>query len=180
MTPGNTAVLTDDCANEPIHIPGSVQPHGLLFVLRTGTLVIEQVSENASALIGRSPHDLLGTRFLDLIDPGASTTVEQLIHDAASSYVNPFRVPLHVGAKRVVFDGIAHIQPGDLTVLELERDPAVGSDGLSTDGLDNYLHMVQRSLAGMSSFTRTEEVAALMADEVKRFTGLRSNSTSTA
>jgi light-regulated signal transduction histidine kinase (bacteriophytochrome) len=35
-----TVDLTDD--REPIHIPGSVQPHGILFVLSEPDLIIEQ------------------------------------------------------------------------------------------------------------------------------------------
>jgi chemotaxis family two-component system sensor kinase Cph1 len=50
----------DDCAQEPIHVPGAVQPHGVLFVLREPQLIILQVSENVGLFLGISPEGLLG------------------------------------------------------------------------------------------------------------------------
>ncbi|HEY9824068.1 MAG TPA: hypothetical protein V6D19_01365 [Stenomitos sp.] len=35
-----------NCDHEPIHIPGSIQPHGLLFAADPSTLTILQVSNN--------------------------------------------------------------------------------------------------------------------------------------
>ena len=36
----------DRCADEPIHIPGSIQPHGFLLVVSEPDLRIQQASEN--------------------------------------------------------------------------------------------------------------------------------------
>lgn len=48
-----------DCAREPIHIPGGIQPHGFLFsVDDAGCLV--QASENVALLAGKAVTDLLG------------------------------------------------------------------------------------------------------------------------
>ena len=35
-----------DCDREPIHIPGTIQPYGVLFVLAEPALTVAQVSEN--------------------------------------------------------------------------------------------------------------------------------------
>ena len=35
-----------NCDREPIHIPGSIQPHGVLLVMTEPELVVIQVSEN--------------------------------------------------------------------------------------------------------------------------------------
>ena len=40
------------CDREPIHIPGSVQPHGMLIVVDAATQTILQVSENVTPLLG--------------------------------------------------------------------------------------------------------------------------------
>ncbi|MBQ5947897.1 GAF domain-containing protein [Massilia sp. ST3] len=57
------------CADEPIHLPGSIQPHGaLLFFRRDGTL--EGWSANAPALLGIEP--LLGAAFDALPLPEAA------------------------------------------------------------------------------------------------------------
>ena len=45
-----TEVSSDVCAQEPIHIPGSVQPHGLLVGLDAQTLCLLTKSANVEAL----------------------------------------------------------------------------------------------------------------------------------
>jgi light-regulated signal transduction histidine kinase (bacteriophytochrome) len=42
----------NDCAREPIHIPGSIQLHGYLFVLDEPDLTLVAISENAAAVLG--------------------------------------------------------------------------------------------------------------------------------
>ena len=44
----------ESCAREPIHIPGSIQPHGALLVLDPDNLNVLQASENAGAMLGCS------------------------------------------------------------------------------------------------------------------------------
>jgi len=53
-----TVDLTN-CDEEPIHIPGSIQPHGLLFVLKEPQLQIIQVSNNTFEILGLHPQELL-------------------------------------------------------------------------------------------------------------------------
>ncbi|HVI55367.1 MAG TPA: GAF domain-containing protein [Luteibacter sp.] len=43
------------CDREPIHIPGSIQPHGVLIVVDARTRTILQVSENAADVLGVDP-----------------------------------------------------------------------------------------------------------------------------
>lgn len=42
----------ESCAQEPIHIPGAIQPHGALIVLRPADLTVLQASRNAGAFFG--------------------------------------------------------------------------------------------------------------------------------
>jgi chemotaxis family two-component system sensor kinase Cph1 len=62
------------CEREPIHIPGSIQPHGLLLVVDQGADVIVQVAGDAQAfvsvsglLLGRTAEEVLGVSFSDLM-----------------------------------------------------------------------------------------------------------------
>lgn len=48
-----------NCANEPIHIPSAIQPHGLLFCIAVDFTIL-QVSENTSSLLGVQAADLIG------------------------------------------------------------------------------------------------------------------------
>ena len=166
--PDPFSAAAEACAREPIHIPGAVQPHGILLVL-DGDLTITQVSANVEALLEQPAAALAGTDFRKLVPASALELVERLIREAASTYVNPFRVPVTTGAGVRNFDGIAHVVEGTGTVLELELDPE--GNRSSTQGLDNYLKIVQRSLGAISDTLEVGVIAGVMAAEVKAFTG---------
>lgn len=160
----------DPCSREPIHIPGLIQPHGILFVLDE-SLVIRQTSANTTTLLDRPAESLFGTPFLELVTAEEASSVERLIREAASTFVNPFRVSITVRGKTRVFDGIAHTLHNGETVLELETDPSRDSMNSPIEGLDNYLQIVQRSLAKISGVSAVSAIADVMASEVKSFTG---------
>ncbi len=48
------------CDDEPIHIPGSIQPHGVLLALHPVSHVVEQVAGDTPGLLGASLQDVLG------------------------------------------------------------------------------------------------------------------------
>jgi two-component system, chemotaxis family, sensor kinase Cph1 len=56
----DVALDLSSCENEPIHIPGFIQPHGVLLALDWTAFVIEQVSENSRLLLGLPAEDLIG------------------------------------------------------------------------------------------------------------------------
>jgi chemotaxis family two-component system sensor kinase Cph1 len=161
----------DQCAVEPIHIPGSVQPHGVLFSL-DDDLRIQQVSANSRHLLEKDADALLGTPVLDLVVPETRNSFERLIREAAFTYVNPFRVTIPVRGGVRYFDGIAHMIDGLGTVLELEMDPSEEASARpSTEGIDNYLQIVQRSLEMIAGVADVVTIADVMAREIKAFTG---------
>lgn len=76
-----------NCEHEPIHIPGSVQPHGFVLILRHETLTIEYCSANITSFTQQSPAAVLSKtltsiftiaeadgfrRYLDTFIPGTS------------------------------------------------------------------------------------------------------------
>jgi light-regulated signal transduction histidine kinase (bacteriophytochrome) len=64
------------CDREPIHIPGSVQPHGVLIVADAATKTILQVSENAVDLLGVDIDALLGTSLHDVVTLPANLFID--------------------------------------------------------------------------------------------------------
>jgi light-regulated signal transduction histidine kinase (bacteriophytochrome) len=65
----------DDCAHEPIHTPGGIQPHGFLFVLNEVDLTVAAVSENAATVLGLPSAALIGRPISDFV---VSSTAEDL------------------------------------------------------------------------------------------------------
>ena len=55
------------CATEPIHVPGSIQPHGCLLAFDSESHVVVQASANVEAFLGTAAHDLLGRRVSDVL-----------------------------------------------------------------------------------------------------------------
>ncbi|MEX1198839.1 MAG: diguanylate cyclase [Pseudohongiellaceae bacterium] len=54
------AIALQQCGSEPVHIPGSIQPHGALLVFDTALRSVQQCSDNLRAVIGIDPAELLG------------------------------------------------------------------------------------------------------------------------
>jgi light-regulated signal transduction histidine kinase (bacteriophytochrome) len=57
-----------NCDLEPIHIPGSIQPHGVLLVVDRQDLSIEQSAGNTKLLLGVDPEGLIGLLLPALLD----------------------------------------------------------------------------------------------------------------
>ncbi|WP_310631062.1 hypothetical protein, partial [Paraburkholderia sp.] len=55
-----------DCAREPIHVPGSIQPHGYLASLDDAGRIV-QLSANCGALAGTTADALLGAPLARLV-----------------------------------------------------------------------------------------------------------------
>lgn len=119
---GPTDVVLD-CADEPIRIPGSVQPHGVLLAVVTGSTEVVVASGSAREHLGRAAEDLLGMRLEELFGP--SWPAEGV---AALDPAEPRTVELNVpGGGRRSFDLLAHTSAG-LLVLELEPRRPVPAD----------------------------------------------------
>ena len=61
-----------DCDVEPIHIPGTTQPHGVLLVLHLSDFKVLQVSANTVGLLGVEPTAVLGRPLEALLGAAAS------------------------------------------------------------------------------------------------------------
>ena len=53
-----TSIDLNECDREPIHVPGSIQPHGVLLVTERGSLRILQVAGETDRMLGRGIGEL--------------------------------------------------------------------------------------------------------------------------
>lgn len=58
-----------NCEQEPIHIPGSIQPHGFLLGLKEPSFTIEFTSENIADYTGKQHYEVLGQPFETTFGP---------------------------------------------------------------------------------------------------------------
>jgi len=110
-----------NCDLEPIHIPASIQPHGLLMVLREPGLTITQVSQNVREYLDRSADRVLEQPLSELLSAVEFEKIQDAVTNGQWEKVNPLR--LEVGGKPV--DGIIHRHAGAL-ILELESTAVAG------------------------------------------------------
>lgn len=155
-----------NCDREPIHVPGAIQPHGVLMVLREPGLTLLQVSENAEPQLGVPAVRLLGQP-LELALGEAAGRLRAALREHEVAALNPFRLDLpHPAGGSRTWDAILHRAPGGL-VLELE--PGAGDDPRSVTGL---FERVRRGLARLQATGTLSELCQVMAEEVQALTGM--------
>ena len=89
-----SAADTDSCAREPIHRPGSIQPHGCLIACTMPSWLVERVSANAGTVLGIADVTaLVGMPFEQLFP-------EKLVHDLR----NTLQASMVSGASEVLAD----------------------------------------------------------------------------
>lgn len=116
-----TPIDLDNCAREPIHIPGSIQPRGVLAVVREPALEVRQISANVADLLGLSVDDVLGRHLSVLIGAEQAACIGQVASSFGSlRQHNPLECVIDVGGQRRAFDAILHREPGGVLLVELE------------------------------------------------------------
>lgn len=180
LRPGEPVDL-DNCAREPIHVPGMIQPRGALVVVREDDGTVVQVSDNLATHLGRTPAEAIGRPLADLL--GAPQAEALLTHVRDPRPLAP-RNPLllhHRDASGVVrlLDGALHRPPlpveppgsGDVPVLPvvvLEVEPASAARPLD---FPNTYQAVRDALAALDRATTLVEVVDAAARHVRSLTG---------
>ena len=144
------------CDLEPIHIPGAIQPHGVLIALEPRSRTVLQVSANCAAYFGVIPELALGGSLEALVGPAAETL--GAIADAATTTSGE---PVVVGIAGHVFDVLGHRHRG-IAILEFERQ--AGHASWSDPALRSALAKLQRP-------NSVGELCAIAVDAIRKLTG---------
>ena len=107
----------DHCASEPIHIPGSVQPHGLLVVL-SPELAIQRISTNCELFLGVSAEESIGRNIADFVAPQQIEALRQIARNAPLQPIQTLEVKL--GDR--ICNAVAH-KSGAFLIIEFEFIP---------------------------------------------------------
>ncbi len=159
---GQEVDLTN-CDREAIHIPGFIQPHGLLFVLKEPELTIVQLSNNTLPLLNQPPEALLNQNLAVLLEP------ELVDYLRAALLKDTFEAnPLHLFTikpknQNQIFNGIIH-RHDNLLVLELE--PVAASEPGP-----NVYNVVQAALSKIQRSMTLAEFSQLVTEQVRSITG---------
>ncbi|MTD45321.1 GAF domain-containing protein [Conexibacter sp. W3-3-2] len=162
--PAGTPVDLTTCDREPIHVPGAIQPHGVLLVLDEPDLVIRHASANAAELLGVPVPQLLGTPLPQAAGvPDAAALARELtgLQDRGAGPIAVGWIGGDGDTRRL--DAFAHRHDG---LLLLELVPA--GDRAGHDDRYAGVREVLRRLAGV---TGVVELADRVAQEVRAMTG---------
>jgi light-regulated signal transduction histidine kinase (bacteriophytochrome) len=152
-----------NCDRELIHIPGSIQPYGVLFSLQEPDLKIVQVSRNVKNLLGFSADELLGKTLDCLFN---SEQIEALRQGLLGNfeYLNPIRLSVQYPQPQE-FDAIVHYSDG-LALLELE--PRSHQDH---EGFPHFYRLTKRTMTRFQQAQTLQELCSIIVEEIRQLTG---------
>jgi chemotaxis family two-component system sensor kinase Cph1 len=147
-----------DCDREPIHVPGTVQPFGVLLALNPEMRVV-QVSENVPDLLSMRAQDVLGRPLSDLVDPTAADEVREILQKECWNDANP----VSISASGKSFDGIVHRHEG-AAILELEPNPETPKE-------QSIHHPFRAAILRVQRTSTLSDLSSIMTQEMRRATG---------
>jgi chemotaxis family two-component system sensor kinase Cph1 len=155
----NMDELLDTCANEPIRVPGAIQPHGVLLTLLETDWTVQQASANAWQMLG-IPGDLhAGDSLVRWLGEAQADALRDAVQDADLHSLDP--LPMQFAGQ--AFDGLLHRHDG---LLFLELEPVATQ--ASMQGLGSRL---TRTLRRLQSAKSLDELYAISVTEIRELTG---------
>ena len=155
---GDCRGRSERCDREPIHIPGTIQPFGVLFALDE-EMKVTQVSENVSDHLSLRVDEALGRPLSEIVDPAGAEEVRSVLREQRWHDANP----LSIGACGKRFDGIVHHHEG-AAILELEPNPETPEER-------SIHHPFRAALLRVQRASTLSELAAIITQEMRRTTG---------
>ncbi|HET9944250.1 MAG TPA: GAF domain-containing protein, partial [Actinomycetes bacterium] len=153
-----------NCEREPIHVPGSIQPHGVLLGLREPDLTVVQVSANLADLLGVRPDDALGRPVEAVVRGALADALREAAGESSDpSEHYPLSSTVEVGGVPVAVDALLH-RSGGLLVVELEP----GAGPLT---FDSTYRATRAAVGRVNRAGHPRELYRVAAEEVRRLTG---------
>ncbi|OCX13942.1 ATP-binding protein [Pseudomonas graminis] len=156
----------DKCAQEPIQIPGSIQPQGFLLVINEAASTVIQVSANVSDWLGLDPQSLIGVALSNVF------AEHELLLERLRALPDEEQNPFHLGEVRFL-QGSRAGQPMTMMVhrhdqvLMAEFEPA----GDMSTAYGNVYPLIRGFISRMSVDESIEALCQRSVAEVKRITG---------
>lgn len=166
VLPAAQALDLTNCEQEPIRIPGCIQPHGVLLVLAEPDLQIIHVSDNLFDMLGTRPCDVVGQHLSVLFDQQHVAEFQGYAALVDISVVNPVAVHMRApSAERRSFHALLHRVAAGI-VCELE--PIATAHPI--EFLSLY-HHVRHALGRMNGAESFKALCQQTADDVRYLSG---------
>ncbi|UTN03306.1 GAF domain-containing protein [Flavobacterium bizetiae] len=152
-------VTLTNCEHEPIHIPGSIQPHGFLLGINLDWK-IEFCTANINEFLDLVYKDILGRKFSEIFGAPAQKELYDYVHNQKEQSVFPLELQL----KGILFQIAIH-KSGPVYVLEAEPQLR-GKEQMA----DLYAQTIQ-FVSNMNNTRSLKELCALVAEGTREITG---------
>ncbi|MEQ8536377.1 MAG: ATP-binding protein [Coleofasciculus sp. D1-CHI-01] len=158
-------VTLNNCDKEQIHIPSSIQPHGVLLVLKEPHLDILQVSQNTEQLLGVSPEHLVEQPLSNILGLEQTNSITDCL-TGDFEQVNPLPITLTQDNQPQQFNGIVHRSPDGVIILELE--PIIGAQQAN---FFQFYQLTKGTLTKLQQAFNLEALCQIMVNEIQALTG---------
>jgi chemotaxis family two-component system sensor kinase Cph1 len=162
---GENAAMTEPldltgCDREPIHIPGSIQPHGALLVIEDQQLTIVQAAGCVQAITGRQIAAVLGRKAAEVV----RSVPESVWRSMPGIGREPALIGTYGASGGGSFDMMAHRRNG---AILLEFEPRASQPVAAT----TILGEVRRALGAFETAATVQALLQAAAEELRRVTG---------
>lgn len=154
-----------DCAREPIHVPGSIQPFGVLLAMRAGVQSVSQVSSNTDMVFGLPPEEIIGRQLSAAIGEANAAQIRTSLDAENWKETNPLRISTVRHGSSLEINAIVHRYDG-LDFVELEPVNAEGAEAAARS-----YHLVQSALVRLQKSVNIPDLWNTVVAEVQRITG---------
>lgn len=143
---GQIKVDLTNCDREPIHIPGSIQPHGCLLACDMSAVFVLRHSANAAEILGVGP-EINGLNLSEILGPQATHDIRNALSRAQLSGRSALLFGIMIG-NGLTFDVAVHRFKGS-TIIEFE--PA-------EEKVAEPLEMARAMIGRIGAIDRTERL----------------------
>lgn len=186
----------DDCAREPIHLSGAIQPHGYLVSCSWPDWTIRHVSSQIDELFGVPAAELLGTSLREQVAEVLLDTISDAVRFLDPGIASQRVATANVGALGMLCDisvhlyqGLIHLEiepqreAGSAEAMSLAAQPMIARMALVEYGQE-FLDLVATNVRELTGYDRVmvyrfrpddagEVIAEARADDMEPFLGLR-------
>lgn len=155
-------VTLTNCDREPVHVPGCIQPFGVLLALRPSDRTVLQVSDNTVEWLGRPPESLLGQTLAQVVGAEGDALLAEAVAQQEIGHLPRYLFTFQSPHGRL--DALAHQHDGMILIeAEAAGEPALGFHSYSE---------VNRIAGSLQRTGSLYEFCDTLAHEVRGLTGL--------
>ena len=157
----------NNCDREPIHIPSSIQPQGILFAVSGDDWSILQVSHNTGTVLGIETEELLNKPLEKILGDKQVKAIQDCLAGNFEQ-INPLPITIQRDNVDLFFDGVVHIVQQSAKIIVVELETKIATD--QGDFFDFY-RLVKAPVSRIQKANSFPELCDVIVQEVRRITG---------